>query len=184
MPIVPSSKRRAVRPLVGRPPRSAAKFLRSVSAGSERPRRTQRAWRPIRARIRAYATCARVCALTRARTHPTTHTCARIRARARDRARKPNPNGSRRDQTAVRRLKKRLFIAPRSPSSIGLQRDETAVRRLKRRLFVAPRRPNPIGLTLCRLEGVAGDTLLLSGVDLVDGTPAPPARAIRRNETQ
>ena len=34
-----------------------------------------------------------------------------------------------------------------------------------------PFRPNPIGLSLVRLDGVEGSTLLLSGVDLVDGTP-------------
>ena len=35
----------------------------------------------------------------------------------------------------------------------------------------SPHRPCPIGLTLARLEGVEGDTLLLSGVDMIDGTP-------------
>lgn len=35
----------------------------------------------------------------------------------------------------------------------------------------SPYRPNPIGLSLVHLEGVKGDTLALSGVDLVDGTP-------------
>ena len=35
----------------------------------------------------------------------------------------------------------------------------------------SPYRPNPIGLSLVRLLGVDGDTLQLSGVDLVDGTP-------------
>ncbi len=35
----------------------------------------------------------------------------------------------------------------------------------------APHRPCPIGLTLARLCGVRGDTLLLQGVDLVHGTP-------------
>ena len=35
----------------------------------------------------------------------------------------------------------------------------------------SPHRPNPIGLTLARLKAVAGDTLLLEGVDLVNGTP-------------
>eukprot|EP00051_Salpingoeca_urceolata_P017647 m.242839 g.242839 ORF g.242839 m.242839 type:complete len:462 (+) comp19014_c0_seq1:1452-2837(+) len=34
-----------------------------------------------------------------------------------------------------------------------------------------PHRPNPIGLTLAKLEGVEGDTLLLSNLDLVSGTP-------------
>lgn len=34
----------------------------------------------------------------------------------------------------------------------------------------SPHRPNPIGLTLCRLDGVKGSRLSLSGVDLVDGT--------------
>eukprot|EP00965_Chrysotila_dentata_P243820 6205627-Pleurochrysis_carterae.AAC.1 len=36
----------------------------------------------------------------------------------------------------------------------------------------SPFRPNPIGLSLVRLDGITdGNTLLLSGVDLVDGTP-------------
>jgi len=34
-----------------------------------------------------------------------------------------------------------------------------------------PHRPNNLGLSLVRLDGVKGDTLHLSGVDLVDGTP-------------
>lgn len=34
-----------------------------------------------------------------------------------------------------------------------------------------PHRPNPIGLSLVRLESIKGDTLHLSGIDLVDGTP-------------
>eukprot|EP00310_Coccolithus_braarudii_P007262 CAMPEP_0183375300 /NCGR_PEP_ID=MMETSP0164_2-20130417/116938_1 /TAXON_ID=221442 /ORGANISM="Coccolithus pelagicus ssp braarudi, Strain PLY182g" /LENGTH=154 /DNA_ID=CAMNT_0025552447 /DNA_START=199 /DNA_END=659 /DNA_ORIENTATION=+ len=44
----------------------------------------------------------------------------------------------------------------------------------KRGLFATrtPFRPNPIGLSLVQLDGVDnGDTLMLSGVDLVDGTP-------------
>ena len=32
-------------------------------------------------------------------------------------------------------------------------------------------RPNPIGLSLCKLQGVEGNELTLSGVDLIDGTP-------------
>ncbi|OGR53275.1 MAG: tRNA (N6-threonylcarbamoyladenosine(37)-N6)-methyltransferase TrmO [Elusimicrobia bacterium GWA2_62_23] len=35
----------------------------------------------------------------------------------------------------------------------------------------SPHRPNPIGLSLARLEKVEGDTLHLSGIDLIDGTP-------------
>jgi tRNA (adenine37-N6)-methyltransferase len=35
----------------------------------------------------------------------------------------------------------------------------------------SPHRPNPIGLSLVKLDKVEGDTLHLSGVDLVDGTP-------------
>lgn len=35
----------------------------------------------------------------------------------------------------------------------------------------SPHRPNPVGLTLAYLEEVSGDTLTLTGVDLVDGTP-------------
>jgi len=35
----------------------------------------------------------------------------------------------------------------------------------------SPHRPANIGLTLARLEKVQGDTIHLSGIDLVDGTP-------------
>lgn len=35
----------------------------------------------------------------------------------------------------------------------------------------APARPNPIGLSLVRLERIAGTTLHILDVDLVDGTP-------------
>ena len=41
-----------------------------------------------------------------------------------------------------------------------------------------PHRPNAIGLTVARLLGVRGDTLLLGGADLVDGTPARASRAL------
>lgn len=35
----------------------------------------------------------------------------------------------------------------------------------------SPHRPNPLGLSLARLEKVEGDTLYLSGIDLIHGTP-------------
>jgi tRNA-Thr(GGU) m(6)t(6)A37 methyltransferase TsaA len=35
----------------------------------------------------------------------------------------------------------------------------------------SPHRPNPIGLSLVKLEKIEGDSIYLSGVDLVDGTP-------------
>jgi tRNA (adenine37-N6)-methyltransferase len=35
----------------------------------------------------------------------------------------------------------------------------------------SPRHPNPIGLSIVRLLAVAGSTLEISGVDLLDGTP-------------
>jgi len=35
----------------------------------------------------------------------------------------------------------------------------------------SPHRPNPIGLSLAKLEKVEGDTLYLSGIDLISGTP-------------
>ncbi len=35
----------------------------------------------------------------------------------------------------------------------------------------SPHRPSPLGLSIAKLEGIEGDALLLSGVDLVDGTP-------------
>ena len=35
----------------------------------------------------------------------------------------------------------------------------------------SPHRPNPVGLSLVKLERVEKDTLYLSGIDLVDGTP-------------
>lgn len=34
-----------------------------------------------------------------------------------------------------------------------------------------PHRPNPIGLTLAKVESVDGDRLIVSGIDLIDGTP-------------
>ncbi len=35
----------------------------------------------------------------------------------------------------------------------------------------APTRPNPIGLSIVELVGIEGNTLLLDGVDILDGTP-------------
>jgi len=35
----------------------------------------------------------------------------------------------------------------------------------------SPHRPCPIGLSLCKVEAIQGRTLVMSGVDLVDGTP-------------
>ncbi|XP_006629903.2 tRNA (adenine(37)-N6)-methyltransferase [Lepisosteus oculatus] len=35
----------------------------------------------------------------------------------------------------------------------------------------SPHRPNAIGLTLARLEKIAGDTVHLSGIDMIEGTP-------------
>ncbi|MDD2806115.1 MAG: tRNA (N6-threonylcarbamoyladenosine(37)-N6)-methyltransferase TrmO [Elusimicrobiales bacterium] len=35
----------------------------------------------------------------------------------------------------------------------------------------SPHRPNPLGLSLAKLEKVQGDTLYLSGIDLINGTP-------------
>jgi tRNA-Thr(GGU) m(6)t(6)A37 methyltransferase TsaA len=35
----------------------------------------------------------------------------------------------------------------------------------------SPHRPNPIGLTLAKIESFLEDRLILSGIDLVDGTP-------------
>jgi len=35
----------------------------------------------------------------------------------------------------------------------------------------SPHRPNPLGLSLVKLEKVEGDTLYLSGIDLIQGTP-------------
>lgn len=35
----------------------------------------------------------------------------------------------------------------------------------------SPHRPNPIGLTLAKLDGIIGNTLLLSAIDLLHGTP-------------
>lgn len=35
----------------------------------------------------------------------------------------------------------------------------------------SPKRPNPLGLTIVRLVGIAGPTLTVTGVDMLDGTP-------------
>ena len=34
-----------------------------------------------------------------------------------------------------------------------------------------PHRPNPIGLSLCKIDSIEHDTVFLSGVDIIDGTP-------------
>ncbi|KAF2076234.1 hypothetical protein CYY_002475 [Polysphondylium violaceum] len=34
-----------------------------------------------------------------------------------------------------------------------------------------PHRPNPIGLSVAKIDKVVGDTIYLSGIDLIDGTP-------------
>lgn len=34
-----------------------------------------------------------------------------------------------------------------------------------------PHRPNPIGLSLCKIDSIANDTICLSGVDIINGTP-------------
>ncbi len=34
-----------------------------------------------------------------------------------------------------------------------------------------PHRPNPLGISLLKLEKVEGNTLMVSGVDILDGTP-------------
>ena len=34
-----------------------------------------------------------------------------------------------------------------------------------------PHRPNPIGLSLCKIDSIEQDTIYLSGVDIIDGTP-------------
>lgn len=43
----------------------------------------------------------------------------------------------------------------------------------KRGLFStrAPRRPNPIGITVVKLEAIEGNRMMVSGVDMLDGTP-------------
>ena len=35
----------------------------------------------------------------------------------------------------------------------------------------SPHRPNPIGISLGRIESVQGDTVVITGLDIVDGTP-------------
>ena len=35
----------------------------------------------------------------------------------------------------------------------------------------SPHRPNPVGLTVARIDSIEGDTIHMSGVDLVNGTP-------------
>ena len=43
----------------------------------------------------------------------------------------------------------------------------------KRGIFAtrAPKRPNPIGLSVVKLEKIEGNTIYISNVDMVDGTP-------------
>lgn len=47
-----------------------------------------------------------------------------------------------------------------------------------------PHRPNPIGLTCARLVEVRGDTLVLGGADLVDGTPVLDVKPYLRHDVQ
>ena len=35
----------------------------------------------------------------------------------------------------------------------------------------SPRRPNPIGVTVVRMEGIEGNRVNVSGLDMLDGTP-------------
>ncbi len=46
-------------------------------------------------------------------------------------------------------------------------------RTVARGLFAtrSPRRPNPIGLSVVRLDGIEGNRLMISELDILDGTP-------------
>ena len=47
-----------------------------------------------------------------------------------------------------------------------------------------PHRPNPIGLSAARLLEIRGDTLVLGGADLVDGTPVLDVKPYLRHDLQ
>ncbi|QPC95198.1 tRNA (N6-threonylcarbamoyladenosine(37)-N6)-methyltransferase TrmO [Mesorhizobium sp. INR15] len=57
----------------------------------------------------------------------------------------------------------RRDLVKQSPASDGTSRGTFSLR--------SPVRPNPIGTSIVRLVGVEGPTLLVRGMDCVDGTP-------------
>ena len=65
-----------------------------------------------------------------------------------------------------------LFVFDRNRGGTN-RRCRAAPDGVKTGLFATrtPHRPNNLGLSLVRLDGVEKETLRLSGVDLVDGTP-------------
>lgn len=68
------------------------------------------------------------------------------------------------------------IIAPAWPLLPGLVHNKVAPPRLedaKVGVFAtrSPHRPNPIGLTAAKLEKIVRNTVYLSGMDLIDGTP-------------
>jgi tRNA (adenine37-N6)-methyltransferase len=57
----------------------------------------------------------------------------------------------------------RRDLVKQSPASDGIARGTFALR--------SPVRPNPLGTSIVRLVGVEGATLLVQGLDCLDGTP-------------
>lgn len=57
----------------------------------------------------------------------------------------------------------RRDLVKQSPASDGITRGTFALR--------SPVRPNPLGTSIVRLVGVEGATLLVQGLDCLDGTP-------------
>ena len=67
-----------------------------------------------------------------------------------------------------------IWLAPlNGPAATRSKVQPPRLRGARAGLFATrtPYRPNPLGLSLVKLDAIAGDTLHLSGVDLVDGTP-------------
>src|SRR3546814_15724659 len=62
----------------------------------------------------------------------------------------------------------RRDLVRQSPASDGRTRGTFTLR--------SPLRPNPIAASIVRLEGVEGTTLLVRGLDCVDGTPLPDVK--------
>eukprot|EP00850_Spirogloea_muscicola_P006990 SM000034S12744 [mRNA] locus=s34:505123:506958:+ [translate_table: standard] len=79
------------------------------------------------------------------------------------------------EQPAHRGVRAKQWLAPEHVVITGVGKQVQVPRLNGEKLGVfatrSPHRPVPIGLSLAKIEGVEGDRLLLSGIDVVDGTP-------------
>jgi hypothetical protein len=61
--------------------------------------------------------------------------------------------------------------SPHSKFGYGYHSPAAAARRRARHLLRSPVRPNPIGTAVVGLVGIKGATVLVRGLDCLDGTP-------------